>query len=76
MNYQQKLINEFEKKVNKELTKLEEIKNQEERMCKLEVLYNFHKVFTNYEELEPTFKKFFVEKERKEKFGGKEDDER
>lgn len=68
MNYREKLINDFEKKIDKELDKIGKIENKEEKMYKLDVLYKMHKVLSNYEELEPLFIEYFEDKTRKDKF--------
>ena len=68
MNYREKLINDFEKKIGKELDKIGKIENKEEKMYKLDVLYKMHKVFMNYEELEPLLVEFFEKKAQKDKF--------
>lgn len=68
MNYKQKMIKEFEKHISNELAKVVEIENQDEKLYKMDTLYKMHKVFTHYEELEPMFEQFFMEKARKDRF--------
>ena len=42
--------------------------DSEEKYKKMDEIFNLKKILDNYEDLEPTLKKYFMEKARKEKY--------
>ena len=69
MKHKEEIIEKFENLVNKELNKLEKIKNPEERLEKLDTLFKIHKILNNFDELKPVLENFFLNKEEKDKWG-------
>ena len=67
MNPKEEIIRSFEKTVEEELKKLDEIESKEEQIEKFDVIFNMYKILQNYDELKPTLIKFFNQK-KKENF--------
>lgn len=68
MDAKQELINRFQYLIKDELEALENIKDKEERQIRLNTLYKINMYLSNFDELEPTLKKFFKEKAKKDKW--------
>lgn len=66
---EKKAIKSMQRHLLDELNKIEKVKEPNERLEKLDVLWNINRYFENYEDLKPVMQKFFIEKARKEKFG-------
>lgn len=73
-------MNKYEKKEIKAmqrhlLTELEELgkmnKSSEEGISRLNTLWNINQYLNHYEELDPVLQQYFIEKAKKDKFGGR-----
>ena len=67
--YQKKEIEIIQRFISQELTEVTEIKNQDMRLSRADVLKNIFMITQNYDELEPVLKDFFEKKHRREKWG-------
>lgn len=65
--YEKEIKEKLEKVISEELDKTHNIKNTDERLIKQDYLFNVFKILKNYTELEPTLKRFFAEKHKKDK---------
>lgn len=64
MNPKEEIINNFEKTVEEELKKLDDVESKEEQIQKFDVIFNMHKILSNYDELKPVLTEFFNKKKR------------
>ena len=64
------IIKSFEKTVMQELEKLKQVEDKQEKIEKLNTLFNINKILENYDELEPILIDFFKNQARKNKFKG------
>ena len=71
--YQKKEIEVIQRFISQELTEVTEIKNQDMRLSRADVLKNIFMITQNYTELEPILKDFFEKKHRREKWGGRDE---
>lgn len=67
--YQKKEIEIIQRFISQELTEVTEIKNQDMRLSRADVLKNIFMITQNYDELEPVLKDFFEKKHKREKWG-------
>lgn len=67
MNPKEETIQMLEQTLQEELKKIDNLKSKEEQIQKFNVIYNMHKIFSNYDELEPVLTDFF-DKKRRENF--------
>ena len=64
MNPKEEILQKFEKVVEEELKDLDNIESKEEQIQKFDVIFNMHKILSNYDELKPVLTEFFNKKKR------------
>lgn len=69
MNQKNEIIRKIEMLINTEVDELKLENDKDKRAEKLDTLYKFYHICENFDELDPVLKKFFKDKNDKEKWG-------